>query len=321
LFQEYSFCLDSFCETFGTLRKIFCLLIHAKQFHDSKDDFFHGFFSPASLAYSLRSNAKQTHEPDKGKPLERVGRKATGLSLTFWRYGRRAAGRTPYLLHAERIARILQGGGTIVPTFSILGKFRKAILSSVSLFFVTGSAASLLLVLGLLLLAFPCHVYAGQVTLAWNANTEIDLGGYKLYYGQASRNYTASVDVGNNTTYTLGGLGTGQTYYFAVTAYDRISLDESDFSNEAQVTIPGASPAAAFNASPTSGIAPLSVVFTDTSSGSITTWSWNFGDGLTTVGNSVSDQNPTHTYSGSGAYTVSLAVSGPDGSNTATKTN
>ena len=38
--------------------------------------------------------------------------------------------------------------------------------------------------------------------LAWDANTESQLGGYKLYYGQASRNYTSSIDIGNKTAYT-----------------------------------------------------------------------------------------------------------------------
>ena len=57
---------------------------------------------------------------------------------------------------------------------------------------------------------------AGQVTLAWDANTESTLGGYRLYYGQASGNYTSNIDVGNKTTYTLAGLQDGATYYFAL---------------------------------------------------------------------------------------------------------
>ena len=70
-------------------------------------------------------------------------------------------------------------------------------------------------------LSFLCtlQAQAGQATLAWDANIESILGGYQLYYGQASRTYTASVDVGNKTSYTLTGLQNDEKYYFAVKAY------------------------------------------------------------------------------------------------------
>ncbi|MEW6752887.1 MAG: fibronectin type III domain-containing protein [Candidatus Latescibacterota bacterium] len=74
-------------------------------------------------------------------------------------------------------------------------------------------------------------------------------------------------------------------------------------------------PAAAFSGSPRSGAQPLAVQFTDQSSGTITGWSWSFGDG-----GSSSAQHPSHTYASAGSYTVSLTVSGPGGSRTATQT-
>jgi len=71
-----------------------------------------------------------------------------------------------------------------------------------------------------------------------------------------------------------------------------------------------------FSANPTSGSAPLNVAFNDTSTGTPTKWKWNFGDkGTSTL------QNPTHKYSKTGNYTVSLTVSNAAGSNTATKPN
>jgi PKD repeat protein len=73
--------------------------------------------------------------------------------------------------------------------------------------------------------------------------------------------------------------------------------------------------AADFVAGPTSGIAPLTVVFTNLSSGA-TNYSWDFGDGHTSTA-----LNPINTYSNAGAYTVSLAVTGPDGSDNLTRTN
>lgn len=65
---------------------------------------------------------------------------------------------------------------------------------------------------------------------------------------------------------------------------------------------------ASFIASPTSGVAPLAVVFTNTSTGDYTTSLWDFGDELTGT-----LESPTHTYRAAGTYTVALTVSGPGG--------
>lgn len=89
--------------------------------------------------------------------------------------------------------------------------------------------------------------HSAQVTLAWDPNTEPDLNGYKIYYGLISAQYTDSMDVGNQTTYTVSHLGDGTTYYFAATAYDTEG-DESDFSNEVVFNTP---PECAYSVSPT----------------------------------------------------------------------
>ena len=75
-------------------------------------------------------------------------------------------------------------------------------------------------------------------------------------------------------------------------------------------------PVAAFSASPTSGNAPLSVAFTDKSTGSPTSWKWNFGDGTSST-----VKSPTHTYSSKGNYTVTLTATNAAGSNTVTKSS
>ncbi len=75
-------------------------------------------------------------------------------------------------------------------------------------------------------------------------------------------------------------------------------------------------PVAAFSASPTSGNTPLNVTFTDSSTGSPTTWSWNFGDGT-----SATVKNPVHTYSTAGSYSVTLKVGNSAGNNTTTKSS
>jgi len=75
-----------------------------------------------------------------------------------------------------------------------------------------------------------------------------------------------------------------------------------------------ASPVASFTASPMSGAAPLAVTFTDTSTagapngGAITGWSWDFGDGGTSTA-----QNPSHTFTAVGTYTVKLTVTDANG--------
>src|SRR5437763_13482726 len=91
-------------------------------------------------------------------------------------------------------------------------------------------------VLGLTLV-FLTSSTAAQVTLAWDASVSM-MDGYWLYYGFASGIYTTRIDVGPVTTYTITGLASGQTYYFAMTAYDRIDGSESVRSNEVSTTLP-----------------------------------------------------------------------------------
>ena len=85
---------------------------------------------------------------------------------------------------------------------------------------------------------------AAQASLTWTApttNTDgtpiTDLAGFKLYVGNASGSYQQSVDVGNQTSYTLSTLNDGATYYFAATAYDTGRV-ESAFSSEVTKSFP-----------------------------------------------------------------------------------
>ena len=85
-------------------------------------------------------------------------------------------------------------------------------------------------------------------------------------------------------------------------------------------TITMSPPVANFVGSPTTGWPPpLAVSFTDTSTGSPTSWSWNFGDiGL---GNTSTLQSPSHTYTKGGIYSVNLTATNAGGSNSIVKTN
>ncbi|MEW5800480.1 MAG: thrombospondin type 3 repeat-containing protein [bacterium] len=62
----------------------------------------------------------------------------------------------------------------------------------------------------------------------------------------------------------------------------------------------------AFTVDPEAGQAPLKVQFTDQSSDQVTSWLWDFGDG-----ESSTSQNPVHTYTRAGIFTVTLTIDGP----------
>jgi len=76
-----------------------------------------------------------------------------------------------------------------------------------------------------------------QLTLAWDANVEPTLAGYRLYMGNSSGVYSTSINVGNVTSVTVTTLQAGRLYFFAVTAYDQAGI-ESGFSNEISTSAP-----------------------------------------------------------------------------------
>jgi hypothetical protein len=75
-------------------------------------------------------------------------------------------------------------------------------------------------------------------------------------------------------------------------------------------------PVAAFEGFPTSGDRPLTVLFTDESTNTPTSWLWDFGDGHLSA-----EQHPTHIYTVAGVYTVDLTATNAGGSDMETKTN
>ncbi len=121
-----------------------------------------------------------------------------------------------------------------------------------------------------------------------------------------------------------GGLSTQQnpTHTYTALGVYTVSLQVSGpggtgtLTRTNYITVTEPPPTAGFTANPTSGLRPLAVNFTDTSTGIVTSWAWAFGDSGTSA-----QQNPTHTYTVIGVYTVSLRVSGPGGANTLTRTN
>jgi Fibronectin type III domain len=74
-----------------------------------------------------------------------------------------------------------------------------------------------------------------SATLAWNAVTNTPITGYRVYVGEAPRQYSRTINAGAITSSTVSSLTVGRTYYFCVTAYN--SAGESSPSTEVSRTI------------------------------------------------------------------------------------
>lgn len=96
--------------------------------------------------------------------------------------------------------------------------------------------------------------------------------------------------------------------------YTELAGDENT-ANDTQIrTVNVTTLVADFASNLTEGHVPLEVQFADQSTGNVTEWLWDFGDG-----NTSNEQNPIHTYNSCGIYTVSLTISNPTLSDTETK--
>jgi len=178
----------------------------------------------------------------------------------------------------------------------------------------------------------PDTANAGQVTLAWDMNSEPNVTGYKIYYGTASRNYDWFIDVGNVTSITITDLPNGSTYYFAATAYDNsnppIESTHSDEVNKNMCTYSISPMNASFGASGGTGSVSVTTqvgcTWTASSSASwMTITSGSSGTGNGTINYSVSaSTNPdqqtasstfagklfTVTQSAATAYTIAASA-------------
>ena len=86
---------------------------------------------------------------------------------------------------------------------------------------------------------------------------------------------------------------------------------------EPQYALSSTTPVANFTGTPLTGVHPLAVTFTNTSTGDNLNYEWNFGDGLDIV---TTVKSPVHTYAKAGTYTVTLTVFNSVGIVVATKT-
>jgi hypothetical protein len=155
------------------------------------------------------------------------------------------------------------------------------------------------------------NVFAAQVTLAWDRNTESDLAGYRIHHGSTSGSYSMHIDVHNVTTYTVTGLTEGQTYYFAATAYDSAG-NESGYSNPVSYSVPAANGAPSTPAVPSGpASAPVNAAVSFSTSatdpnGDSLQYRYDWGGGV------VSNWGPasqSHSWAAAGQYGVKAQAS------------
>jgi len=149
--------------------------------------------------------------------------------------------------------------------------------------------------------AFTNTVSGLTVTMT---NTSTSATSYSWDFGDGNTNTT----INPSHTYSTPG-----TYTIALTATNACG----SITTTQTVTV-GNSPVASFNSNTSSGCAPITVNFTDQSTGSPTTWSWTFPGGTPATS---SLQNPSVTYNTPGVYDVTLTSGNAVGSNTSTQTN
>ena len=157
--------------------------------------------------------------------------------------------------------------------------------------------------------------YKVTPTITWSNPSTIDYG-----TALSETQLNANASVAGTFIYTPGN-GTVLSVGNHTLHVDFTPADTANYTNaiaDVTINVSGPEPVlpiANFTADVTSGLAPLSVQFND-SSENATAWSWNFGDGQTSTA-----QNPSHTYNSPGTYTVSLNASNAYGYNISTKSN
>jgi PKD repeat protein len=144
-----------------------------------------------------------------------------------------------------------------------------------------------------------------------------------IFTDQSSNNPTAWKWEYNKTvggSWTLFSASRNPTFNFPAGSYD-IRLTANNTVGGSTITKPNyitafPQPIANFTANPTTGVKPLTVTFTDSTTNNPILWNWSFGDG-----NYSNAQNPVYQYTASGSYSVTLIASNIGGSNTITRTD
>jgi hypothetical protein len=158
--------------------------------------------------------------------------------------------------------------------------------------------------------AFAPGAFAASVNVAWDANTEPDLTGYKVHYGVASLTYTTHVDAGKTLSRTLDALAAGTRYYIAVTAYDSLG-NESGYSNEISATTPAVVETISAPQRPAGpAIGSVGIAYTYSTSGAVSStgepvqYRFSWSDGSNSNWLPVGVLSATKAWSTPGSYTL-----------------
>ena len=153
----------------------------------------------------------------------------------------------------------------------------------------------------------------------WSVPTTQTIGLYRYVIGTAP----GQSDVTNWVTTTLTSITRanlnllpGQTYYFSVKARNTGGIWSDVGSSNGVIAGAGGCPSVDFTAAPTSGMSPLAVAFTPQISGTVNSYLWSFGNGVTST-----QASPVYTYTVPNAYTVTLDVFGPGGWSTTVRSS
>jgi PKD repeat protein len=152
--------------------------------------------------------------------------------------------------------------------------------------------------------AFNVNTSSGQVPLAVNFTNQSSGQINSLQWNFGDN--TTSTDANPVHTYANPGL-------YTVTLTVSGPGGTANVSRQISAQSPNA-PVAGFTLDRTAGVAPVTIQFTDQSTGNITGYQWNFLDGTTST-----ERSPRHEFTIPGTYNVLLTVTGPGGSSTAVR--
>ncbi len=158
-----------------------------------------------------------------------------------------------------------------------------------------------------------CVSSNGLSVVAWDASPGTNVAGYRIYARRDDETLyqplATTTNLSHDTLHPWMADGTGTNWFYAVVA---VTADGTE-GPYAEVVDNSAPTLANFTASPVSGTPPLVVTFTNTSSGGVTNWAWDFNsDGVIDS----TEENPTTVFAEAGGYTVTLTVTGPEGTDT-----
>ena len=165
--------------------------------------------------------------------------------------------------------------------------------------------------------AYTATLYYKEAEVAgWEAATGNVRSAAKIVK-VSGNNQILSVNPGNAGSFAIGDAATTiGAFNGDVTFTAPFTTGFSGFGVGVYNPATGSAPVASFTGTPTSICAGQTVTFTDASTNTPTSWSWNFGDATSST-----LQNPSHVYATAGNYTVSLTATNGNGSNTSTQTN